>query len=79
MVLPFLSNNRHLWLRSRKQWAIMSIRNEIIMAIHGFQKEGFLQMDAPIFTGNVVEGQQLYLEQTSLKSGLSFSIRSAIC
>ena len=55
--VTFLSNNRHLWLRSRKQWAIMSIRNEIIMAIHGFfQKEGFLQMDAPIFTGNVVEG-----------------------
>ncbi|MEN9445456.1 MAG: hypothetical protein RIS47_2347 [Bacteroidota bacterium] len=53
----FLMNNRHLWLRSRRQWAIMRIRNQIIYAIHNFfQKEGFVQMDAPIFTGNAVEG-----------------------
>lgn len=61
--VTFLSNNRHLWLRSRRQWAIMTIRNEIIMAIHGFfQKEGFVQMDPPIFTGNAVEGTTTLFE-----------------
>jgi len=55
--IEFLMDNRHLWLRSRRQWAIMRVRNTIIFAIHRFfQKEGFVQMDAPIFTGNACEG-----------------------
>ncbi len=53
----FLEDRRHLWLRSRRQWAIMRVRNEIIMSIHDFfQSEGFVQMDAPLFTGNACEG-----------------------
>lgn len=55
--VEFLMENRHLWLRSQKQWAAMRIRNEIIYAIHTFfQERGFVQMDAPIFTGNAAEG-----------------------
>ena len=55
--VEFLMNNRHLWLRSRRQWAIMRIRNTIIMAIHDyFQNRDFVLMDAPIFTGNACEG-----------------------
>ena len=55
--VDFLMDQRHLWLRSRRQWAIMKIRNRIIFAIHNFfQKEEFVQMDAPIFTGNACEG-----------------------
>ncbi|MFN5921941.1 MAG: amino acid--tRNA ligase-related protein [Bacteroidota bacterium] len=46
-----------MWLRSQRQWAIMRIRNRIIYSIHQFfQQEGFVQMDAPIFTGNACEG-----------------------
>ncbi len=61
--VEFLMNHRHLWLRSRRQWAIMRIRNRIIMAIHGFfQEQGFLQMDAPILTGNAVEGTSTLFE-----------------
>ncbi len=53
----FLLNHRHLWLRSKRQWAIMRVRNTIIFAIHEFfQNRGFVQMDAPIFTGNACEG-----------------------
>lgn len=53
----FLLNHRHLWLRSKRQWAIMRVRNTIIFAIHEFfQQRGFVQMDAPIFTGNACEG-----------------------
>ncbi|MBC7426164.1 MAG: asparagine--tRNA ligase [Bacteroidia bacterium] len=55
--IEFLMDNRHLWLRSQRQWAIMKIRNTIIFAIHRFfQQEGFVEMDAPIFTGNACEG-----------------------
>ena len=61
--IDFLMNHRHLWLRSRRQWAIMRIRNSIIMAIHAFfQDRGFLQMDAPILTGNAVEGTSTLFE-----------------
>ena len=61
--VTFLSNNRHLWLRSRRQWAIMRVRNEIIMGIHDFfQGEGFVQMDSPLFTGNAVEGTTTLFE-----------------
>src|SRR5690625_974054 len=55
--VDFLMENRHLWLRSQRQWAVMRVRSEIIYAIHTFfQERGFVQMDAPIFTGNAAEG-----------------------
>jgi len=55
--VDFLMQNRHLWLRSKKQWAKMRIRNTIIYGIHSyFQQKGFVQMDAPLFTANACEG-----------------------
>ncbi len=61
--VEFLMENRHLWLRSRRQWAAMRVRNEIIYAIHTFfQERGFIQMDAPIFTGNAAEGTTTLFE-----------------
>lgn len=61
--VEFLMNHRHLWLRSRRQWAIMRVRNRIIMSIHTFfQERGFVQMDAPILTGNAVEGTTTLFE-----------------
>lgn len=55
--VEFLADRRHLWLRSQRQWAIMRIRNRIIYSIHQyFQEQDFVQMDAPIFTGNACEG-----------------------
>ncbi|MBI1222233.1 MAG: asparagine--tRNA ligase [Bacteroidetes bacterium] len=55
--VDFLMDHRHLWLRSQRQWAIMRIRNQIIYSIHRFfQEREFVQMDAPLFTGNACEG-----------------------
>jgi asparaginyl-tRNA synthetase len=55
--VEFLADQRHLWLRSRRQWAIMRVRNTLIYSIHRFfQERGFIQMDAPIFTPNAAEG-----------------------
>jgi len=37
--VEFLMDKRHLWLRSKRQWAIMRVRNAVIFAIHKyFQK-----------------------------------------
>ncbi len=61
--IEFLMDHRHLWLRSRRPWAIMRIRNRVIRAIHEFfQERGFLQLDAPILTGNAVEGTTTLFE-----------------
>ncbi|MGC4376321.1 asparagine--tRNA ligase [Fictibacillus sp. Mic-4] len=53
----FLMDHRHLWLRSKRQHAIMKIRNEIIHAIYEFFYEnGFVKVDPPILTGSSAEG-----------------------
>lgn len=55
--VDFLIENRHLWLRTRRQWAIMKVRNAAIFAIHKFfQERSFTLMDSPIFTGSAGEG-----------------------
>ncbi|NNC94842.1 MAG: asparagine--tRNA ligase [Chitinophagales bacterium] len=61
--VDFLMDRRHLWLRSRKQWALSKIRNTVIFSIHQFfQERDFVQMDAPIFTGNACEGTTTLFE-----------------
>ncbi|MFN0057771.1 MAG: asparagine--tRNA ligase [Planctomycetota bacterium] len=53
----FLLTNRHLWLRSSKQVAVMRIRDEVIRAIREFfHTRDFVNIDAPIFTPNACEG-----------------------
>ena len=53
----FLMDHRHLWLRSKKQYAIMKIRNELIQATYRFFYENdFVKIDSPILTGTSAEG-----------------------
>ncbi|GAW64716.1 asparaginyl-tRNA synthetase [Ligilactobacillus acidipiscis DSM 15836] len=53
----FLMDHRHLWLRSKKQFANMQVRNEITRAtFEFFNQEGFIKFDAPILTGSAPEG-----------------------
>ncbi|MBI2551026.1 asparagine--tRNA ligase [Candidatus Uhrbacteria bacterium] len=53
----FLLDNRHLWLRSEKQWAIQRVRNTIINATFAYLNEiGFIKIDSPILTPNACEG-----------------------
>ena len=53
----FLMSQRHLWLRSKKQVAVLRVRHEIIRQIRNyFDSRGFVLMDAPIFTPNACEG-----------------------
>ena len=47
----FLMDNRHLWLRSSRQWAILRIRATIIRELrHWLDDHGFLLVDTPIIT-----------------------------
>ena len=53
----FLLDNRHLWLRSKKQWAVQRVRDTVIQAIYDFYHErGFIKIDTPIITPNACEG-----------------------
>ncbi len=53
----FLLDNRHLWLRSGRQWAIQRIRNTIINTIYNHLNDnGFIKIDAPILTPTACEG-----------------------
>ncbi|MEH7125267.1 asparagine--tRNA ligase [Bacillus sp. JJ1532] len=53
----FLMDHRHLWLRSRRQHAVMKIRNEIIRSTYEFfNNEGYVKVDPPILTGSSAEG-----------------------
>lgn len=55
--VEFLMDNRHLWLRSSQQWAIMRVRTTIKRAIIDFlDNEGFLNIDTPIITPSAAEG-----------------------
>jgi len=61
--VSFLMNNRHLWLRSKKQHAILSIRAEVINAMRDFfNKEGFILIDTPILTPAACEGTTTLFE-----------------
>jgi asparaginyl-tRNA synthetase len=74
--VEFLMDNRHLWLRSSMQWAIMRVRTTVKRAIIDFlDNNGFLNIDTPIITPSAAEGtstlfpvnffdEQAYLAQT---------------
>ena len=53
----FLMQNRHLWLRSRKQSALLRVRAEVIRSIREFfDDRGFICVDSPILTPAACEG-----------------------
>jgi len=54
---PFLMENRHLWLRSKKQHAIMRVRARITKAMRDYLDDrGFVCMESPILSANSCEG-----------------------
>ena len=49
--VEFLMDNRHLWLRSTRQWAILRIRATIVRALREWLDDhGYLNVDTPIIT-----------------------------
>jgi len=61
--VDFLLNHRHLWLRSKRQHAIMRIRSEAEFAIREyFQSRDFTLIDSPILTPAACEGTSTLFE-----------------
>ncbi len=59
----FLMDNRHLWIRSRKQHAVLRIRHTVIKATRDFfDDNGFILADTPIFTPAACEGTTTLFE-----------------
>jgi len=55
--VDYLMDRRHLWLRSPRQASLLRIRSEIVAAFRDFMSgEGFVLVDAPIFTPSACEG-----------------------
>lgn len=61
--IDFLLQHRHLWIRSKRQFAILRIRAEVIKACHDFlDNKGFILIDAPILTPTSCEGTTTLFE-----------------
>ena len=55
--IDFLLDNRHLWIRSSRQHAILTIRERIIWAAREFlHTRNYMLIDSPIITGSIGEG-----------------------
>jgi len=61
--VDFLMENRHLWIRSQRQWAVLRVRATVIQAIRDWLDDhGFVNMDTPILTPAACEGTTTLFE-----------------
>lgn len=59
----FLMDNRHLWIRSKKQHAVLLVRHTVVKATRDFfDDNGFVLADTPIFTPAACEGTTTLFE-----------------
>jgi len=67
--IDYLMEHRHLWLRSKKQHAVMLVRHEIIKSCRNFLDDsGFILMDTPILTPSACEGTTTLFETKYFES-----------
>ena len=75
--IEFLIDHRHLWLRSKRQVAIMKIRHRIVKAVRDFfDNKGFTLMDPPIITPNACEGTSTLFEMDYFELGKAYLTQS---
>ena len=68
--VDFLLSQRHLWLRSSKQVAILKVRSEVESAIHDFfYARGYTRVDSPILTPSACEGTSTLFETAVHRGG----------
>ncbi|HTO95762.1 MAG TPA: asparagine--tRNA ligase [Myxococcales bacterium] len=73
----FLQEQRHLWLRSSRQRAILGIRHTIIKAIRDyFDSRGFTLVDSPILTPAACEGTSTLFEVPYFDLGKAYLTQS---
>ncbi len=73
----FLLSNRHLWIRSSKQWAILRIRHTVYFAICEYlNNNDFFRFDSPILTPNACEGTTTLFELDYFDEGKAYLSQS---
>ena len=73
----FLMENRHLWLRSKRQWAILRVRHAIAKAIRDFfDGDGFTLIDSPILTPSCCEGASTLFGTPYFDEGMAYLSQS---
>ncbi len=73
----FLLDNRHLWLRSKRQWAIQRVRNEVIDGTYEwFGDNDFIKFDSPILTPAACEGTTTLFEVPYFDLGKAYLSQS---
>jgi len=73
----FLLSNRHLWLRSSKQWALLRIRHAVYYAICDYLNQNdFIRFDSPILTPNACEGTTTLFEVDYFDEGTAYLSQS---
>jgi asparaginyl-tRNA synthetase len=61
--VEFLMDNRHLWLRSSRQWAVQRVRSTVLRAIRDWlDSHGFMEVSTPILTPSAAEGTSTLFE-----------------
>jgi asparaginyl-tRNA synthetase len=61
--VAFLLDQRHLWIRSSRQHAVLRVRSELARACRDyFDQRGFLLFDSPILTPSACEGTTTLFE-----------------
>jgi len=73
----FLLDERHLWLRSPKQWATLRVRNTVINATYEYlNQSGFIKIDTPILTPTACEGTTTLFEVPYFDLGKAYLAQS---
>ena len=73
----FLMDNRHLWMRSKRQWAILRIRHTLSKSIRDFfDGEGFTLVDSPILTPSACEGTSTLFQTPYFDEGVALLSQS---
>ncbi len=76
--IEFLMDHRHLWVRSKKQHAILKIRHRIVKAIRDFfDSRDFVLFDGPIITPNASEGTSTLFETPYFDLGKAYLTQSS--
>ena len=76
--IEFLIDHRHLWVRSKRQHAILRIRHRVVKAIRDFFDErDFTLFDGPIITPNASEGTSTLFETPYFDLGKAYLTQSS--
>mgnify|MGYP000604456601 CR=1 FL=1 len=75
--VEFLMDHRHLWIRSRRQHAILRVRHEVVRAVREYlDGHGFTLIDTPIFTPAACEGTTTLFETRYFDEGVVYLTQS---